>query len=244
MPLLEELTESGQWLFRWRSYLPLVLVALFVTAVLSDAEAAARVEGAWLVASLAVSGLGLLVRVLTAGQVPGGTSGRNTRAQAAASLNTTGIYATCRNPLYFGNYLMGLGIAIATGLWWMAVIFTLCFWLFYERVVFAEEAFLLEKFGGEYLEWASRTPVFVPDPRRYSAADLSFSPRTVLRREYNTLLAVVVLHGLLEVARRVSVDGAVTIDGGWRLALALAVVVSLTLRTLRLHTKVLDVAGR
>lgn len=36
------------------------------------------------------------------------------------------------------------------------------FWLYYERIIFAEKVYLRRKFKDEYLQWATVAPVFVP----------------------------------------------------------------------------------
>ena len=101
----------------------------------------------------------LAIRAYTIGHTPKGTSGRNTKKQVANALNTTGAYSLVRNPLYLGIFFMGLGVALFAHLWWLTLIYVLAFWLYYERVIFAEEAYLRDKFGAEYLSWADRTPI-------------------------------------------------------------------------------------
>src|SRR5690625_4190690 len=110
-----------------------------------------------------VSIAGLSIRLVTIGFTSKNTSGRNTtEGQVADTLNTTGIYSTVRHPLYLGNFLMWLGIALWTGNFWFIISFCLFYWVYYERIMFAEESFLRKKFGDRYLEWAEQTPAFFP----------------------------------------------------------------------------------
>jgi len=109
-------------------------------------------DRAWELFCLGVSLLGLYIRVMTIGYRPHGTSGRNTHGQVAETLNTEGMYSITRHPLYLGNYFNWLGLALFTHDWWLPVIVSLAFWLYYERIMFAEESFLEEKFGGSGLE--------------------------------------------------------------------------------------------
>ena len=44
-PIAEELTSMGDVLFRWRSYMPLVLVPLFVFSVADDRPPTSRCVG-------------------------------------------------------------------------------------------------------------------------------------------------------------------------------------------------------
>ena len=96
----------------------------------------------WQGCCLAVSLLGLVVRIITVGRAPMGTSGRNTREQVANTLNSTGMYSVVRHPLYLGNYLIMMGFALWPHVWWLAVLTTCFYALYYERIMLAEEAFL------------------------------------------------------------------------------------------------------
>lgn len=189
---------------------------------------------------IAISVLGFVIRSWTIGTTPAGTSGRNTTEQVASVLNSTGIYSMVRHPLYLGNYLMWMGIVMYTYNIWFVAIVTLLYWLYYERIMFAEERFLERKFGEEYLEWSKRAPAFVPAFSKFVKTDIPFSMKSVLRREYSGFLATVI--GFLFVA---SVrDYILTRDFEFPLmyayVLGAAVVITLTLRTLKHATNVLQ----
>jgi protein-S-isoprenylcysteine O-methyltransferase Ste14 len=98
--------------------------------------------------SFVVAGLG--IRVWTTGHTPRRTSGRNTKSQVADSLNTRGIYSIVRNPLYLGNFVGGLGVILLLHSLWLTLYYVLAFALYFERVILAEERFLLRKFGDSY----------------------------------------------------------------------------------------------
>ena len=132
---------------------------------------------------LLISLVGVAIRVYTIGYAPAGTSGRNTAKQIADELNTTGIYSIIRHPLYFGNYLMSLGIVLLPRSITLTVIFTLIFWLYYERIMYAEEDFLRHKFGQDFLNWSARVPTFLPRRITGRATSLPFSWKKVLRQE-------------------------------------------------------------
>ena len=152
MSLKTELEQQGNWLFRWRSYLPLTMLLLVAVAMREFAWplGSYRLHVVWQLVCIGISFAGLVIRCAIIGYVPQGTSGRTTRRQIAESLNTTGIYSVVRHPLYLGNYIIGLGIMLVLLVWWLPVIYTLAFWLYYERIMFAEERFLLAKFGDAF----------------------------------------------------------------------------------------------
>lgn len=199
MALQEELKKQGDYLFKWRSYLPLLLLILGVCVIVYQ-EGFSNGANESIVAEILeklgiLTGItGLIVRIWTVGFTPKNTSGRNTKeGQVANTLNTTGLYSLIRNPLYLGNYLMWVGIAMITGNIWFVLLFTLGFWIYYERIIYAEEFFLRKKFGYRYLDWASKTPVFLPKHLNYVKPEIKFSWKKVAKKEKNGLFALFLL---------------------------------------------------
>ena len=188
------LALHGNFLFRWRSYLPLLLLPAFVAAgpesVRIEQALGNALSATWTGICIAVALLGVAIRVAVVGVVPAGTSGRNVDEQRAKHLNTTGLYSVVRNPLYLGNFVGLIGFVAATRVWWLVVIVSLVYWLYIERIISAEEEYLERLYGKKYVEWASMTPAFIPRLRGWIKPDLPFSWRTVLRREYNGLFAL------------------------------------------------------
>ena len=253
MRLTRRIESDGRFLFRWRSVVPLALVPAMALALPESARIEQAmgdgVNHAISFACLAISLAGLAVRWLTVGFVPAGTSGRSTRDQRADQLNTTGLYATVRNPLYVGNFVAIAGVVLSLKVWWLAAIAGLGYWLYVERVVAAEESFLAERFGPRYLEWAERTPAFLPRWRNWVPPAEPFSVRTVLRREYNGVLAVgtsfLAVEALTDlVVKRQSPAEWISNDRAWLVVFAVALVLFLVLRFLKKRTHVLDVKGR
>ena len=132
---------------------------------------------------LLISLFGLFIRICVIGFTPKNTSGRTVKNQVADSLNTTGMYSLVRHPLYVGNYFMWLGPAILSGNFWFVVAFTLFYWVYYERIMYAEEQFLRNKFGKAYVDWSDKVPAFVPDFKNFIKANLSLSWKKVVRKE-------------------------------------------------------------
>lgn len=188
-----------------------------------------------------ISILGAVVRILTVGYVPGGTSGRNTARQKAAELNTTGIYSLVRHPLYLGNYLIFLGFVLLLQSWSIALAAT-C--LYYERIIAAEEAFLHAKFGAEFEAWAGRTPIMIPRLSGWVSPRLPFSMRSVLVREYTTPLLILVVFAGFDIVADSWIEHHLVLDWAGISALLGAVLVWFTMRLLKKRSRLLHVAGR
>jgi protein-S-isoprenylcysteine O-methyltransferase Ste14 len=246
MALSEHFARSGNWLFRWRAIPPL-LALLLLMLHLDDyhyLSGSKRADDLWQLGCLLIATLGLGLRSYVVGHTPKDTSGRNAREQRAARLNTTGLYSVVRHPLYVGNFLIYLGTVAFTHDLWPALVCLLAFWLYYERIMSAEEAFLRMRFGAQFDAWARVTPAFVPTLRRWRAPDLPFSLRNVLRREYNNVFSVVLAMFLLDSASESAAQGRFALGHWWSLALAIGFIAWLVLRTLKRHTELLRVAGR
>jgi protein-S-isoprenylcysteine O-methyltransferase Ste14 len=246
MALAEDFERSGNWLFRWRGYLPLLALALLVIHLrhYHYLLGNAALDDAWELACFVIAALGLALRAHVVGHTPRNTSGRNAREQRADSLNTSGLYSLVRHPLYLGNFLIFLGTVGFVHDPWPATVCLLGFWLYYERIMFAEEAFLRARFGDAYLEWAARTPAIVPSLRHWRAPALPFSLRNVLRREYNNVFSVIVAMFLLDTISDSVAEGRVDFGRAWLLALAIGFVAWIVLRTLKRRTQWLRVEGR
>lgn len=250
MALKEEFEQQGIWLFRYRSYLPLVilLIGLGVFIYMKTHPYLfflenTRWESAYELLCLSVGIFGLLIRIYTVGHTPANTSGRNVTAQVADMLNTTGIYSTVRHPLYLGNYLMWLAPALLTGQVWFIVAFTLAYWLYYERIMFAEEQFLSRKFGESYSQWACSRPAFVPKFTCFKRPSLPFSWKKVIKKEKNGLLALLLIFLLFDYTGN-AIQGSNKIDMPLLIACVTMGIIYVILKYLKTYTKVLDEENR
>jgi protein-S-isoprenylcysteine O-methyltransferase Ste14 len=198
MALQEEFESQGNFLFRYRSNLPLIIVLVGLSVFIFDNiynNTQTYIPYSYVeYFSLLVSFLGLGIRIYTVAFTPANTSGRNTKkGQLADELNTSGIYSMVRHPLYLGNFFMWLGAAILTNNLWFVVSFIFAYWVYYERIMYAEEQFLSRKFGNKYTDWASKTPAFIPSRAKFIQPKYPFSLKKVLKKEKNGLLAIFVL---------------------------------------------------
>jgi protein-S-isoprenylcysteine O-methyltransferase Ste14 len=250
MTLVNLLRVQGSWLFRWRSYLPIALLALLLPPSLLGLHwpfESHRFHDVWEIVSLLISLFGLAIRCVTVAFVPKGTSGRGTRRLSAEALNSTGMYSLVRHPVYLGNYLVGLGVTLVWFDWWAPVIYSLCFWLYYERIIVAEEAYLEGVYGDEFREWARRTPSFCLMPSQFAQwkrPAMSFSLLSMVRREYSTFLLIVLLYAGMEGIENYWIDGRLSLGAFWSSVLLLAIALYISLAILNKQTRLLKIRGR
>lgn len=247
MALVNAFEKEGNFLFKHRGEIPIILF-LFAIPVVYFTQKNYLLTHAYdlvTVVSIALSLLGFVIRAIAIATTPKGTSGRNTKeGQVAESLNTTGIYSMVRHPLYVGNYFMWIGIVLFTFNIQFVIIVTLAFWLYYERIMFAEERFLERKFGDTYMSWANATPAFIPCIRKYKKNTVPFSMVSILRREYSGVLATVVGFVFIDDLRRYFASGRFEWMTPWHIALAAVLILALILRSLKHYTSVLKEEGR
>ncbi len=247
MPLREKIQSQGNWLFRRRSMMPFTMIPLLVLAFRQYhyPNGCPGSDIVWEAVCLLVSSVGLAMRFYISGTKPKRTSGRNTRkGQVADALNTSGLYSIVRHPLYVANFLVALGPVMFFHLWWLPMVFTVIFWLYYERIMFAEEEFLREKFGNDFIEWSRITPAIIPSLRSWRKPALSFSLRTALKQEYQTIFQVVAIFASFEFIGDAMLLHRFAIDRVWSSVFCVFLGIYLIMRLLRKTTRVLHVPGR
>ena len=173
--------KMREWVFKMRGGIwTLLFIAILFMVRASDFETIAL--------SLFVVLLGQLWRCWSAGAI-GLYRGENVKALKLAS---KGPYALMRNPLYFGNFVIGLGWSMIAGKI-AVVVFAVSFYVLY--VVFIiphEENFLRSKFGSEYEEYCERVKRFYPS--KIQIRDI-FSPvdwGIVKRSEIHTIISTII----------------------------------------------------
>ena len=242
MSLKESFEKSGNWLFRYRSYIPVIFLltafpVIAITPVPVFSESLTCL-------SVILSLMGVGVRAYTIGTTPRGTSGRNTSKQVAETLNTSGIYSLVRHPLYLGNYMMWAGLALFAYNIWYFIIVSLVFWIYYERIMFAEEAFLQGKFGEVFQVWASQVPAFFPRFKGFRPAAMPFSLKSVLRREYSGIFALTLVYFLMDYSRILMLGLPFMQRRASAIVLLVTGAIALLLRNLKHHTSLLNESDR
>jgi protein-S-isoprenylcysteine O-methyltransferase Ste14 len=74
---------------------------------------------------------------------------------------TSGTFAYCRHPIYFGSILLFVGLSILS---WSLTAFgiSVIVIIFYEYVATYEEKLLVEQFGQEYRDYQKKVPKWIP----------------------------------------------------------------------------------
>lgn len=245
MPLLENFERQGNYLFKHRGIMPLVIIIPGLAIVLNSRFALQDIfQTQWHrfyeLFCLLICMAGLFIRSVTVGHVPAGTSGRNTANQVADHLNTKGMYSVVRHPLYLANYLMWLGICLRTYNFWYTIIVSLFFWIYYERIMFAEEQYLRKKYGSEYLEWASRTPAFIPNLSLWKPWESRLNYRKIFRQEKTGLLVIFFMFWIIEAISEWDFKNRNFNESYWTAGLVASIVFYITLKVLEKKTNLLS----
>ena len=216
MRLAEHWTSTGDALFRRRSWLPLLLLPLFLASFVGDRYPVSHTAGLiWEIGCFVITLVGIALRVFTTGTSPRGTSGRNTRTQKATALNTTGPYSIVRHPLYLANFLIGLGLSLFSRTWFLPIIVTLATLLYYERIAAREEEFLDGRFGPAFRRWAEAVPAAVPSLKAWCPPAKSFDWRRALDREFYVIAEVSVAFFFLDIVEDYAADRRFEFDPVW-----------------------------
>jgi protein-S-isoprenylcysteine O-methyltransferase Ste14 len=173
----------GNFLFRYRNALfPLSCALLLLPgpSLFAEPLLAAALGGAVVV-------LGQTIRALTIGLdyiVRGGRQGK----VYAEGLVVTGVYRLTRNPMYVGNVLIAIGLAVASNSVAALLVAAPLVVFAYAAIVAAEENYLSAKFGEAYVEYCRAVPRWLPRANRLGAvlSGTTFHWRRVVVKEYGT----------------------------------------------------------
>ena len=114
----------------------------------------------------AVALIGVAIRAWASGHI-----------RKARELAVSGPYAFTRNPLYVGSFVLGVGFTIASGVWWLALLFSALFIGIYLPVMRVEADDIRRIFDDDYDEYERNVPMFFPrlTPWKKSGEKIRFS---------------------------------------------------------------------
>ncbi len=181
------MVRLGNFLFKYRNAIfPLLFIPLvLITKPLPDSG---NTEVLRYAIGICIALSGQIIRALTIGLAYIVRGGRN-REVYADKLVKNGIFAHCRNPLYVGNILMVIGLAIVANSPAFYVIGIPIFLISYFAIIRAEEEFLLKKFGNEYAEYCRTVNRFLPKLSGISETirGMRFNWARLIIKEYGTM---------------------------------------------------------
>lgn len=172
--------------FKYRSYTPipfLVLMVMFQEATLPS-----------LLFGFAIVLLGEFFRLW--GVSYAGSETRTTGGGVGGTyLVVTGAFAHVRNPLYFGNMCIYIGIGVMSFAWYpyLMIIAALFFLVQYHYIIKEEEKFLHEKFGKQFEHYVENVPRWIPTFSKYKnqqSEQPNYNLKKGIKSERRTLQAI------------------------------------------------------
>ena len=170
-----------EWIFKMRGGIwTLIFVAILFMVRGTTPEIMA--------VSVVIVAMGQIWRCWSAGII-GLYRGENVKA---LKLATGGPYSLMRNPLYFGNFVIGLGWSLIAGKW-AVIIFAVSFFVLYVLVIIPhEEEFLRTKFGHEYEEYCGRVKMFMPVKIDMASITAPVDWEIIRKSEIHTIISTII----------------------------------------------------
>ena len=173
-------------IFQYRSYTPLpflILMFIFQEATLTS-----------LITGFCIVLIGEFIRLW--GVSYAGSETRTTGGGVGGTyLVVSGPFAHVRNPLYFGNIIIYIGIGVMSmALYpYLLIIAAMFFYFQYFTIIREEESFLRNKFGEQFTDYFNKVPRWIPTFSKYENLGVEQPPFKLnmgLRSEKRTLQAI------------------------------------------------------
>ena len=118
----------------------------------------------------------------------------------AETLIIRGFYAHCRNPMYTGNLLIGIGLSLMYGSILSYAVAAPFFLFLYLCITETEEDYLRSHFGKDYQEYTRKVNRFIPNFSgiKESLKDFHYDWKRAIRKDYGTIFGTV--SGILLIA--------------------------------------------
>lgn len=173
-----------------RQSIGIILVSVFCYFAPLELIFPFQIEAGYVIAII-----GLMIRLIASGYV-----------LKNKELSTTGPYSYVRHPLYTGNLILLLGLAIINGLWWSFFVGFLFAIFYYPTAIEYEDRKLKQLFPDDWPQWANKTPALWPKQgskdtdRGLSFNEWSFSKS--LRSNYEPVIVGYVVAWLIILSQR------------------------------------------
>jgi len=168
-------SKFTKMIYEWR--VRVCSIALILVIILS------RPTLASLLAGVGICLIGLFIRIWAAGHL-----------RKEKKLTISGPYQYTRNPLYLGNFILGIGVVVGSYSWFVLGIFIFYFLLFYPPVIRKESERMKELFAEKYEEYKKKVPLFLPSLKPYPCPEkIKFSWALYNKnKEYRALIGTAV----------------------------------------------------
>lgn len=94
-------------------------------------------------------------------------------SQKGQDLVMSGPYSLTRNPMYLGTYFIGAGFVLIVWPWWFLVIFSVLFFVRFNKQMVKEEGHLKKIFGEKYEKYCRGVPRFFPSWTKVAGIKMS-----------------------------------------------------------------------
>ncbi len=143
----------------------------------------ARPTWSSILVGILISLVGLIIRAWASGHL-----------RKEKALAVSGPYRYSRNPLYLGNFLLGIGITAGARSWWVVGLCVAYYAAFYPMIIRRERERMRALFPQQYDEYRKKVPLFFPSPRKYLPARGRFR-WTLYRKnkEYRALFGTILV---------------------------------------------------
>ena len=231
----------GEFFFKYRGQIPVfVLVLAFPILYFTNHNQNFILDINVNTISLLLILFGCMFRYITIGFSYPNTSGRNRDSQVAEKLNKYSLYSTTRNPLYLSNMLIWNGIVIRSNNLLYILICLITMFFMYNIIINHEEFFLKNKFKNEFTSWKKMTPKLIPNIFIYKKSSNKFNYKSLLRREYSSLLAILICIAYIDTIQTYIFSSSLVISNNLLYLIITMVIISLILKYLRKNTTILD----
>jgi hypothetical protein len=110
----------------------------------------------------------------------------------------------------------------------------------YNIIINHEEFFLKNKFKDEFISWKKTTPKLIPNFFIYKKSSNKFNYKSLLRREYSGLLAILICIAYIDTLQIYIYSSYLEISNNLLYLIITMITISLILKYLRKNTTILD----
>ena len=146
-PVPHSETEKKVYPLIWITWLPVFIYSIFLPLKLGTI---------WFYVGLPIALLGVITYTLS--MVPWATTRIDNEPLAK------GLYRYSRHPMYITQFVMFMGVGIASASW-IFLLFSIVYTVLSLIIALPEERYCLEKYGDAYRKYMNRTPRWVGIPK-------------------------------------------------------------------------------